>query len=127
MHFCPNCNNIFNITKDINQVEEQPIIQDVEKSNIYFYCDNCGFSKPVNPKTLLFSRTSKNISQSYISNDVVNMVHSDILFRTRRYICTNKDCESHENPLKREAIFFRLNNSYKVKYICTTCHTIIEN
>ena len=115
MHFCPNCNNIFDITKT-----------SAETQNINFICSNCGYSKVIDPRTLLFSRTSKNVAESYVANDVVNMAFSDIIFRTRKYICSNDKCESHKDPEKREAIFFRMNNSYKVKYICDTCKTVLN-
>lgn len=193
MYFCPNCNNIFDITrnpqeekaktkvgggskdyttiiekilrneevleKDVvnlnlstliketdykklkvkekelvyNKIQEllppeKKIIKDLndEKSDkVYFICKNCGFLKPVVDGTLIFSRVSTDISQTYTSTDEASlkaMTNSDILPKTRKYVCTNDKCVSHKDPSKREACFFRMNNSYKVKYICMACN-----
>ena len=195
MYFCPNCNNIFDITK--NTVEEDgekqvggnkqidyieiinKIIKDeditandvknillddlvkdpaykklsgVQKTVVYntvqqlipneikkavleekqdntnsdnkayFICKNCGYLKPIGEDTLIFSRVSSDISQSYTVTDVSEMANSDILPRTRKYVCSNSKCISHTDPSKREAVFFRINNSYVVKYVCLACN-----
>jgi hypothetical protein len=199
MYFCPNCNNVFDITKGATQnggsktnsliggannedfekliskllknedVSENEIInisiddliknqsykklknkqreyiynkiQDLlpnEKKNVakeeikhseiqnkaYFICNNCGNRKPIDPGTLIFSKVSSDVAQSYSSSDVLDMKYSDILPRTRKYICPNSKCESHNNPDKREAIFFRMNNAFKIKHICQACNTV---
>lgn len=103
--------------KKIKEKEEAP-----EKA--YFICKNCGFLKPVDDGTLIFSRVSNDISQSYTASDSASltaMASSDILPKTRKYVCTNSNCISHTDPSKREACFFRMNNSYKIKYICLAC------
>lgn len=88
----------------------------------YFICNNCGYLKPIGEDTLIFSRVSSDVSQSYTSSDISEMANSDILPRTRKYICSNPKCISHTDLSKREAVFFRLNNSYSVKYICLACN-----
>jgi hypothetical protein len=106
---------------DKKLVKEESNKQKLDKA--YFICKNCGNRKPIEPGTLIFSRVSSDVAQSYTSSDVNDMKFSDILPRTRKYICLNNKCESHTNLNKREAVFFRINNSFKVKYICTTCGT----
>lgn len=184
MYFCPNCNNVFNITKISNQsggkstddisalvtkllnnehIDDTNIsfediaqttaykklkpkqkefvhnkIQDIIGSNkeklleekpvynlekVYFICTNCGYKKPIEKGTLIFSKVSSEISQTYSPIEVDTMKYSDILPRTRKYICPNKNCESHDNLEKREAVFFRMNNTFRVKYICQACST----
>ena len=90
---------------------------------VFFKCKNCGFMKKVEDRTLIYSRVSSDISQSYATSDFSTMVHSDILPRTRKYICPNSKCESQDDPSKREAVFFRMNNTFNVKHICTACNT----
>ncbi|ARF09494.1 DNA-dependent RNA polymerase subunit Rpb9 [Indivirus ILV1] len=186
MYFCPNCNNIFDITKNphgdkqsggsknyltvinniindeevtesdtkditltelINEPHYKKLSSDkkelvynklqqllpVDKKEVeanagtlsqdkaYFICKNCGFLKPIEENTLIFSRVSNDISQSYTSSDVSDMANSDILPRTRKYICSNKKCVSNSDPSKKEAIFFRVNNSYNIRYVCLAC------
>lgn len=94
-------------------------IKSTEKA--YFICNNCGYKKPIKKNTLIFSKVASDVAQSYSSSDTINMKYSDILPRTRKYICPNKYCDSHTNFSKREAVFFRTNNTFKVKYICLAC------
>ena len=89
-------------------------------------CNNCGYMKPIPEGTLIFSKVSTDIAQSYSTSDFKDMVYSDILPRTRKYICPNTKCESHTNPQKKEASFFRMNNTFKVKYVCQTCSTVFN-
>ena len=185
MYFCPNCDNVFDITKTAKQqsggkdiyedvvdklsrgeeLAEEELkkvnIEDFTKSvfykklkpkqkellynklndllpddkkvmpdekdekvpKIFFICSNCGYMKPIEPGTVIFSRVSDDVSQSYSVSDVGPMRHSDILPLTRKYVCPNTGCESHKDPLKREAKFFRKNNSHNIQYICTACDT----
>jgi hypothetical protein len=175
MYFCPNCNNVFDITKETqrgNQEKSQSItssssssesqeggklkyedsedqytglianiinnkivtLEDVKKilntelnpnlNRIYFICNKCGNKKPIKKGTLMFSKVSSDIAQSYSSLDVKEMLNSDILPRTRKYICPNDKCVSHTEPDKREAVFFRMNNTFRVKHICCACETV---
>ncbi len=190
MYFCPNCNNVFDVTKDphaekhqkggernkyesiiekiiknedvsesdviklnldiltkepsfkkLNQKQKELIHNKIQEllpidkkiikektdtviNHAYFICRNCGFLKPISDETLIFSRVSGDISQSYSPADAStldSMANSDILPRTRKYVCTNEKCISHTDPSKKEAVFFRMNNSYKPKYICLAC------
>ncbi|CAH6421832.1 DNA-directed RNA polymerase subunit RPB9 [uncultured virus] len=119
---------IYNKFQDLLPKEQKKVFKDIDskpsdQEKAYFICNNCGFIKKIEPKTLIFSRTSETISQSYDVNEYNDMLDSKILPRTRKYVCPNSNCESHDNPYKREAVFFRLNNSYKIKYICNACGT----
>jgi len=89
----------------------------------YFVCSNCSYSVKIEEGTRIFSRTSDDVSQTYGTGDYSDMLHSNIVPRTRKYVCPNKKCVSHKDPIKREAIFFRKNNSYEIVYICSACKT----
>lgn len=118
---------VYNTIQDLLPIKEKQILNEegIKPTNekAYFKCKNCGFLKPISDETLIFSRVSTDIAQSYATSDFKDMVYSDILHRTRKYDCPNDKCESHQTPSKREAVFFRRNNTFKVTYICTTCHT----
>ena len=117
---------VFNKIQDLLTVDKKKIKSQIKpgKDDVqptFFICNNCGYSEKIRPGTQIFSRTSENISRTYAVSDYSDMLHSDILPRTRKYICPNKKCISHKDLSKREAVFFRLNNSFRLKYICTAC------
>lgn len=123
---------IFNTIQDQLQMSKKQIFNEDDKSKpvlqkAYFMCNNCGYKKPIKPGTLIFSKVSSDVSQKYSSVDVSNLKHSDILPRTRKYACPNKTCISYTDIAKREAVFFRMNNTFKVKYICLACDTAFSS
>lgn len=103
------------------KIQEQLTKNTDEESNTFFVCNNCKYTEKIKSGTKIFTRTADNISKTYAVSDYSDMINSDILPRTRRYICPNKKCPSQKDITKREAIFFRLNNSFRIKYICTAC------
>ncbi len=104
--------------KDV-EIKESP-------NKMYFICKNCGTTKKIKENTLLFSKVSSDISQSYVASDLSIMKYSDIIPITKKYICPTTHCVSHADLTKREAKFFRLNNSYRLKYLCMACDTIFD-
>lgn len=100
------------------------IQEKTDKNKAYFLCNNCGYKKAIEEGTLIFNRVSNDIAQSYIASEIKEMSYSDILPRTRKYKCPNGKCESHHDPTKREAVFFRLNNTFRIRYICQSCQTM---
>lgn len=96
---------------------------DQNKNAAYFNCNNCGNIKPIKPGTLIYTKTSNDVSQNYISSNLSYMNHSTILMHTKNYTCPNKNCETHKKSILKDAKMFKPNNSYAVKYICTVCET----
>jgi hypothetical protein len=117
-----NDDNILNTdTDNYNGQHNLQLIDDNKK--VYFECNNCGYFTEMQPGTKIFSRTSSEISQTVGYSNYEAMLNSSILPRTRNYKCPNNNCESHKDASKREAVFFRLNNTYKIKYVCSACKT----
>lgn len=119
---------IYNKIQDMLPKEEKKIVQeqiDVKEDDIYalFECTNCGYLKKIDPGTRIFSKSAKTVSQNYTVTDYKDMIYSDILPRTKRYVCPNDKCISHKDISKKKAVFMRLNNSNIIKYICTACNT----
>jgi len=108
--------------EDKKELLEKNITKQTEKA--YFICESCGYLEPIKEGTEIFSRVSSDIVQNYSGSEINDMKFSSILPRTRKYICPNKNCESHTDNSKREAVFFRLNNTYRLKYICLACDAI---
>jgi len=97
---------------------------DIFSNNMpFFICKNCNTKKPIKPKSVLYSKTYKNKKSNYTIGNFDNMLHSDILLRTREYTCPNDKCPTHKNYTLKEAVMFRMYESYKIKYICTACKT----
>ncbi len=59
----------------------------------------------------------------YIQHNNKNMIHSNIVARTRKYKCPNNKCETQKKPELKEAIFFRAGSTHKLTYICVVCKT----
>lgn len=120
MFFCPNCNNAYCISKT-------PLNNNVPlgDKNAFFICKNCGTSEAIPEKQVIIQRSNEESTYNK-TIDYSDMIDAPEVARTRNYICPNSKCESHKNDEKREAVFFRLNNSYKLRYVCVTCKTNFE-
>lgn len=87
----------------------------------FFKCNNCGYFTNIENETILITsnKSTKFSSDLYISLQAKN----NILPRTRDYICPNTECKANNTNYKeREAVFYRDNNSYKLKYLCCNCN-----
>ena len=122
---------VYNKIQDLLPIDSKKLytesVQKGQTEKAHFICTNCGNTKPIEKGTLIFSRASMDVAKNYSSPNVNQMQYSDILLRTRKYLCPNKTCESHNNLEKREAIFFRTNNTFRIKYICLTCNAAFDN
>lgn len=122
-------NKEFVLNKIKDQLNEK--IKVISQNNIvphkaFFKCTNCGYDEPIKPGMKMISKGeygNSHKTQSY-SKDFVN--HS-FLPRTRRYICKNLQCESHNDLSKREAIMHRINNTFQMRYVCVSCNTSWNN
>ena len=119
---------IYNKVQDLLPNEQKKIIKGEEPTHqiekAYFICNNCGNRQHIDEGTLIFRRISNDLAQSYSSSDVKDMKYSDILPFTRKYKCPNIKCDTHKYPEKKEAIFFRMNNTFGIKHICKVCDTV---
>jgi len=142
MSFCPNCDNILDISKTQTQQvkinektptslsnesssENEELTKQSEKIIGGFYiCKNCLYSEPIESGTLIFNKISLRTSNKYVNIDKLkNKSYMNVLPYTRNYECINKKCESYKDPSKREAVFYRLQNSTQVYYTCNVCQS----
>lgn len=146
MFFCPNCDNIYDIAKnasgnksnstisetpetvssmtnsDKNDIENNDVLDDNINYNASFICKYCGNTEPIKPQTILIKKLYKTIiNETNESSHYENMSNVDYYPRTRKYVCHNTKCKSHDNFEEREAIFYRISGSFKIQYICTSC------
>jgi len=93
-------------------------------NEVYFICNYCGYSEKIEPGTLVMSRLSTEGTHDFTDNtQYKNMIHVKTLPLTRNYICPNKTCVSQKNHEKREAVFFRTDGQYRIRYVCKACET----
>jgi hypothetical protein len=89
-----------------------------------FKCNNCSFTKEITETVLLYEldlSDKNNKIRSLEENQL--MCSNPMLPRTHDYICKNNLCQSIQNPkIKKEAVFFRDKESFKINYICTLCY-----
>jgi hypothetical protein len=91
---------------------------------IYFKCGYCKNVEPILPRTKIFSKILDNTENECSNVDYKYMFNNKILPRTKNYECPNEKCVTKVEPDRKEAIFFREVNSYKILYQCTACETI---
>ena len=93
-------------------------------SGIEFRCTNCNNSVEIKESILLYEldMNNKNDKNKTLEENQL-YCNNPILPRTHDYICKNEYCETNKNSkIKKEAVFYRENNSMKVNYICCKCY-----
>jgi hypothetical protein len=128
--------NIYNKTNDVYKkldTSSKKIVNDfLEKFNLhkennsltsaYYVCLRCKYSKPIEPGTLITSRSNTNSLNTYTNLDILkNAIHDKTLLNTRDYICKNSTCKSHNDFNLKEAVFTRIDR--QIWYVCKSCVT----
>lgn len=95
-------------------------------NQMYFICHECQNYESIKPGTRILTKTSIDVSKEYRNSKLKPdyLINITTLPRTRNYICPNKECVSHSDLSKREAVMNKFGESYTVTYICTACKTI---
>ena len=92
----------------------------------YYYCKNCGYNIKIDNETFIFSRNKNSNNETFNTNIVLNKYDTTLPY-TKEYTCINKNCPTHKNPSIKKAIFYRKNNTYYIRYICTVCDSYWNN
>ena len=116
----------------LNSKSKEQILKQYEKfssnidvSNGYFICHNCGYYSNINPGTIIYSSGSNKLEEK---NNYSLLCQDKTLPRTKDYICVNKSCKSHDKSNDKEAVFYRSNtHNYQLNYICCICKTHWKN
>ena len=119
---------VYNRLMDFLSIEDKKkasfVVSTDQISSAYFICNNCAYFEPINNGTVVISKISHYESRDKIDHtDYKNISHIKTLPHTRNYICHNDKCESHSDHSKRDAVFYRLHGSYRVRYVCKQCFT----
>lgn len=108
---------------DENKEKFEVLFQINHVTGAAFKCNNCSFTKEITKTVLLYELDLSDKSEKVRSIEDNELISNNpILPRTHDYICKNVLCLTNkDNKLKKEAVFFREKNSYKINYICTQC------
>ena len=87
----------------------------------YLFCKNCGYSEKIPHKMFIFSRGSQH-SEDNTNYNFLNYVNDNTLPFTKNYNCINDKCITHKQINIKKAVFYRFNDTYNIKYICTICN-----
>ncbi len=112
---------IYNFIND--KINKKTIKTTKVQSHMYFICKNCGNHETIPENLMILSKsntTNYYMETNFNPNEYLEM---NIYPHTRLYTCVNEKCSSHNDATKKSAIFMRLPNSFRVRYICEECKT----
>jgi DNA-directed RNA polymerase subunit M/transcription elongation factor TFIIS len=116
MHFCSNCNNMYYIRINSENVNK-----------LVYYCRQCGNEDNLlTTDNVCVSKT--NIEKSEQSfNYIINKYtkYDPTLPRINKILCPNSDCTTNTKDTPREIIYIRYDDTnMKYVYLCSTCDTV---
>ena len=107
MFFCPQCQN--------------KLYPSESEDKLMNLCIKCGYESEYT-ESLIHKKIYKGgVTQSANMNSFSRFDVS--LPRTSKKICPNKECESHLDKTKQEAVFIMDPVTLKMTYMCTCCGT----
>lgn len=90
-------------------------------------CSTCGSEYLLQPETTIYSLNFKKQLTTFNDeiDDLIDLKFNDpTLPRTKDYICIYPTCPSNKKNFdnsNKEAVFYRANNSFHIKYGCLVC------
>lgn len=87
-------------------------------------CSSCGSDYPLHPGTTIYSLNFRKQQSSFNDDNLELKLYDNTLPRTKDYICPFEDCETNKKGFdlsKKEAVFYRANGTYHLKYACCNC------
>jgi len=129
-------NTYLSKTKKLKENQKKDIIEFYKKiqnnyiSKYILKCTLCGENYRLEPETIIYSLNLKKENLSFNDDYIDLKLYDPTLPRTKDYICVNKDCETNSKGFdlnNKEAVFYRANRSYSLKYACLNCKTSWAN
>lgn len=87
-------------------------------------CSTCGSDYPLHPGTTIYSLNFRKQQSSFNDEFLELKLKDPTLPRTKDYICPFDDCETNKKGFDqslKEAVFYRANGTYHLKYACCNC------
>lgn len=102
--FCPKCGDSYNIGKN--------------QGTYVYNCDTCTYYELLKPNTKIYQN-------NYSGNDYIkkNNHNEQILPIVKNYVCSNKECKTHEDKTLKKAVFIADRINQKTSIICKICNT----
>ena len=88
-------------------------------NDVKFMCDGCNNLETIRNNFVL--DIIKSDKQNNMSDDINEMCHSNILRRTKAYVCPNKKCPTHKDVSEKEALYYRVNNNTYKTHLYLFC------
>jgi len=99
------------------------IFEELTSVGAEFKCNNCNNIEPIKKTILLYNLNMEEKQTKMRTLEENEFISKDpILPRTHDYTCKNPNCITHKDPKRKEAVFFKEKDSFKVKYICSVCY-----
>ncbi len=105
--------DIFSESKELSQ----------ETGKVYIVCENCKYNDTLKPGTTIYSQSFSKKRSVMTEDEYALKCDDPILPRTKDYTCPNKECKSHKSIKNKEAVFFRIQDTLNVVYVCCACKT----
>jgi len=117
-----NKNKKYQKLDDNQKVKFNQIFEEILSSGAEFKCNNCNNIQPIKETILLYNINMEEKSKIRTLEENEFICKDPILPRTHDYNCKNPNCITHKDKSKKESVFFKEKNSFKVNYICTVCY-----
>ena len=98
------------------------IFEELISSGAEFKCNNCNNIQPIKETILLYNLNMEEKSKMRTLEENEFICRDPILPRTHDYNCKNPNCITHKQTIKKESVFFKEKDSFKVNYICCVCY-----
>ena len=99
------------------------IFDAITSSGAEFKCNNCNNVQAINNTVLLYNlnmEEKNTFTRTLEENEFI--CNDPILPRTHDYTCRNPNCITHKDIKRKESVYYKEKNSFKVNYICTVCY-----
>lgn len=116
MHFCNQCQNMYYISIDPDNVNK-----------LVYYCRNCGNKDSnLSIENVTVSNIQLKKSEQEFSHIINKYTKLDpTLPRVTKILCPNADCFTNKDDKNREIIYIRYDDTnMKYVYLCSTCDTV---
>jgi hypothetical protein len=116
-----NKNKKYQKLEDADKIKFNQIFEEITSSGAEFRCNNCNNIKPISETILLYNISMEDKTKMRTLEENEFICQDPILPRTQDYDCKNPSCITHKQIHKKEAVFFKEKDSFKVNYICCVC------
>lgn len=93
---------------------------------VRFICNNCTYNKKIDKSVMLYKLILYDNEEIIVKSEeeILLMKHDILLPHITDYTCPNSNCKTNKENIIKDALFYKDNNSYKMRYLCCVCDTI---